>query len=210
LGGEKPVTDLSSPPAPPGARPRRALRFAAAAAGVLGVLGTAGCGIQSSSMKVVGAAPTLQAANDVTSSGNSGGGNQYTLYFFRGDRLTAVTRYTDDTVTQELIVDELIKGPTSTESSAGYSTDIPGDLSVISFTARDQQWNYAYSEPIDMGEKAEIICSIQTNLSDAQSVGTATDGGVSWNSCGDFAEDYGAPALLPNLGSSASPSESGD
>lgn len=204
------MTDPSSPPAPHAARPRRALRLAAAAAGVFGVLGTAGCGIQSSSMKVVGAAPTLQAANDVTSSGSSGSGNQYQLFFFVGDKLTETTRYTDETVTQQLLLDTLIKGPTSTETAAGYSSPIPGDLSVLSFTARDQQWNYAYSAPIGMAERAEIVCTIQQNLTEAQAVGTDTDDQDSWNSCSDFADDYGAPAALPNLGNSATPTDSGD
>jgi hypothetical protein len=207
------MTDVSSPPAPHGTRPRRTLRLAAAAAGVFGVLGTAGCGIQSSSMKVVGAAPTLQVANDVTSAGTGTGGNQYTLYFFHGDKLTPVTRNTAETVTQEVLLAALIKGPTSTETSAGYSSDIPGDLSVLSFTARDQQWNYSYSEPIGMAERAEIICTVETNLPNVTSVGTDNDGQETWNSCNDFADDYGAPAaLLPNLSSSATASadESGD
>jgi hypothetical protein len=212
VGGEKPVTDLSSPPAPRGTRPRRALRLAAAAAGVFGVLGTAGCGIQSSSMKVVGAAPTLQAANDVTSTGSAGSGNQYQLFFFIGNKLTETTRYTDQTVTQQLLLDTLIKGPNSTEAAAGYTSPIPGALTVLDFTARDQQWNYAYSQPIGMAERAEIVCTIQQNLTEAQAVGTDTDDQDSWNSCSDFADDYGAPAAaVPNLGSaSATPADSGN
>lgn len=207
------MTDVSSPPVPHAARPRRTLRLAAAAAGVFGVLGTAGCGIQSSSMKVVGAAPTLQAANDVTSSGTGTGGNQFTLYFFRGDKLTPVTRNTAQTVTQEVLLAALISGPTPAETAAGIGTDIPGHLSVLSFTARDQQWNYSYSEPIGTAERAEIICTIETNLPNVTSVGTESDGQDTWNSCNDFADDYGAPAaLLPNLGSSATSStdESGE
>ena len=204
------MTDVSSPPAPHGTRPRRTLRLAAAA-GVFGVLGTAGCGIQSSSMKVVGAAPTLQAANDVTSAGTGAGGNQFTLYFFHGDKLTSVTRNTAGTVTQEVLLAALIKGPTSAETAAGFSTDIPGDLNVLSFTARDQQWNYSYSEPIGMAERAEIICTIETNLPNVPAVGTDIDGEDTWNSCNDFADDYGAPAAyLPNLSSSSATASAGD
>jgi hypothetical protein len=172
---------------------------AAAVAGMVGALGLAGCGIQSSSMRVVGAAPSLQAANDVTGTGNPSGQNQYELFFFRDHKLTPVVRYTNGTVTQELIMAELIKGPQSTDTAGGFTSAIPGNLSVVSYTARDQEWNYQYSLPVSLAAKAEIVCSIQADR-DAQAVGTVTaDGSQSWNICSDFTDDFGAPAYLPNL-----------
>ena len=192
---------------------RRGVRLAAAAAGLLGVLGTAGCGIQSSSMKVVGAAPTSQAADDVTGTqDSSGGSNQYELYFFRDGKLTPVMRYTDATVTQEVILTALFKGPDSTDTADGYTSVIPSSLGILSYTALDQQWNYLYTHPVTMAEKAEIVCTVQADLN-APSVGTVTSEEKSWNNCIDFSQDYGAPAYLANLGSasaSASPSDSGD
>jgi len=204
------VTDLSSSHAP---RRRRAVRLTAAAAGLLGAMGVAGCGIQPSAVKVVGAAPTLQAANDVTGTEGAGGGaNQYELYFFRDGDLTPVMRYTNDTVTEELVLQALINGPSSTESSDGYSSAIPDDLSVVSYTAVNQQWNYQYSDSLSMAEKAEIVCTVQADLN-APSVGTYVPGDQHWNNCFDFTEDYGAPAYLGNLASaSATPTDadSGD
>ena len=199
---------------------RRGAGVAAAVAGVVGALGLAGCGIQSTSMKVVGAAPSLQAANDVTGTGNpSGSGqNQYELYFFREHKLTPVVRYASQPVTQELIFAALIKGPDTTDTADGYTSTIPGGLSIVSYTARDQQWNYQYSLPLNQAAKAEIVCSIQADLN-APAVGTWTaspsQSGESdqqfWNSCFDFSDDYGAPAYLPNLGTaSASATGSAD
>lgn len=192
-----------------GARRRGSVGVAAAVAGVLGAMGVAGCGIQPSTMKVVGAAPTLQAANDVTGTQDASGGNQYVLYFFRGGKLTEAMRSTGDTVTQELILEQLIKGPSATESAAGYTSAIADDLNVVSTTANDQQWNYQYSQPLNMAEKAEIVCTIQQDLQ-ATSVGTFTSESQIWNNCSDFSEDYGAPAYLGGFSSAtATPSDTG-
>jgi hypothetical protein len=189
---------------------RRGVAVAAAVAGLLGTLVLTGCGIQSTSVKVVGAAPTLQAANDVTGTGNPGGSgeNQYELYFFRAHKLSPVVRYTTQAVTQELIIASLIKGPNSTDTADGYTSAIPGSLSIVSYTARDQQWNYQYSEPLDLAAKAQIVCSIQADLN-APAVGTwSGSGDPFWYSCFDFSDDFGAPAYLPNLGTAtASASE---
>ena len=202
------MTDVSSPSRGPR---RRAVRLTAAVAGVLGAMGVAGCGIQPSTMKVVGAAPTLQAANDVTGTEGSGNGaNQYALYFFRDGKLTPVMRYTDDTVTEELVLEALIKGPNSTDSSDGYTSDIPSSLQVVSYTAADQQWNYEYSQPLTTAERAEIVCTVEADLTDS-SVGTFAKPDENWNNCSDFSEDYGAPAILGSLGSaSVTPTDSGD
>ncbi|HWG23874.1 hypothetical protein [Actinospica sp.] len=190
---------------------RRGMGVAAAVAGMVGTLGLAGCGIQSTSMKVVGTAPTLQAANDVTGTGIPGSGNnEYQLYFFRAHRLTPVVRYSNQPVTQELILAALIKGPDSTDTADGYTSAIPGGLSIVSYTARDQQWNYQYSLPLDLAAKAEIVCSVQEDLN-APAVGSwSSSGDQFWNQCYDFTEDFGAPAYV-NLGTaSASPSGSAD
>ena len=199
-----PVSPVSSQPHGPRRR-SRAVRITVAVAGVLGTLGVAGCGIQSSEVKVVGAAPKLQAANDVTGAGSGSGENQYELYFFRDGDVTPVMRYTNDTVTQELILQALISGPSSTESSDGYSSAIPDDLSVVSYTAVNQQWNYQYSDSLSMAEKAEIVCTLQADLN-APSVGTYAPGDQRWNDCFDFTEDYGAPAASAYLGNPASAS----
>jgi hypothetical protein len=182
---------------------RRGMGVAAAVAGLVGALGLAGCGIQSTSMKVVGSAPTLQAANDVTGTGNPNGQNQYDLYFFRDHKLTEVVRYTNDPVTQELIMAELIKGPDPTDTADGFTSAITGGLSIVSYTAHDQEWNYQYSMPLSLAARAEVVCSIQADL-DALAVGTATaDGSQFWNICTDFTDDFGAPAYLPNLGTAS-------
>ena len=203
------MTEVSSSLPPRGSGRRRAVGLTAAVAGVLGAMGVAGCGIQPSGMKVVGAAPTLQAANDVTGAGN-GSGNQYALYFFRDGKLTPVMRYSDDAVTEELVLQALIKGPSSSENADGFTSAIPGSLSVVSYTAADQQWNYQYSQPISMVEKAEIVCTVQADLN-APSVGTFTpqdEQNQLWNDCIDFSEDYGAPAIVGDL-ASATPGDSG-
>jgi hypothetical protein len=211
VGGENPVTEVSSQVShsPHGPRRRRAVRLTAAVAGVVSAMGVAGCGIQPSEVKVVGAAPSLQAANDVTGTedAGSGDGNQYELYFIRDGKLTPVLRYTDDTVTQELVLQALIAGPSSTDSAQGYTSAIPDDLSVVSYTAADQQWNYQYSESLTTPEKAEIVCTIQADLN-APAVGTYSAQNQLWNNCFDFSE-YGAPAYLDNP-ASATPTDSGD
>ncbi|HTJ71273.1 MAG TPA: hypothetical protein VL551_27275 [Actinospica sp.] len=184
---------------------RRGAGVAAAVAGVVGAIGLAGCGIQSSSMKVVGAAPSLQAANDVSGTGNPGGSgqNQYQLYFFHDKKLTPVVRYTNEPVTQELVFAALIKGPNTTDIADGYTSMIPANLSVVSYTARDQQWNYQYSMSLGQAAKAEIVCTIQADLN-APAVGTwSGTGDPIWNGCFDFSDEYGAPAYLSNLGSAS-------
>jgi hypothetical protein len=185
---------------------RRALSLAAAVAGAVGLMGVGGCGIQSSGLRVVGSAPSLQAANAVTGAQGAGGG-QYQLYFFRDGKLAPVQRYySTETLTQNALLAALIKGPSSTDQSQGFTSLIPASLSVVSITARDQQWDYEYSEPLTFAEKAEIVCSMQVDLS-APSVGTFFKGDQIWNNCSDFTEDYGAPAILPSVDSdSASPS----
>ena len=191
---------------------RRGMGLAAAVAGMLGAIGLTGCGIQSSGMKVVGAAPSLQAANDVTGSGDPGGSgeNQYELYFFRDGRLTPVMRYTTQQVTQAVILNALIKGPNTTDAADGFTSVISDGLSVVSYTAHDQQWNYQYSQALTMAEKAEIVCTVQADLN-APSVGTATSEAQFWNNCFDFSQDYGAPAYLANLGTAtATPTGSPD
>lgn len=182
-----------------GPRRRRVLGALAAVAGTVGLLGVGGCGIQASGVRVVGSAPTLQAANDVSGATAAPGGNQnqYQLYFFRNGKLTPVLRYTDQPITQNLVLTALIKGPNSTDQSQGYTSVIPTSLTVVSTTARRQQWNYQYSLPVTIAEKAEIVCTVQQDLG-APSVGTATPGEQTWNNCYDFTEDYGAPALLPS------------
>lgn len=183
--------------APPhGTRRSRALGAVAAVAGTVGLMGAGGCGIQSSGMRVVGSAPSLQAANSVTGS-DVGGGNQYELYFFRNGKITPVLRSTDQTITQDLVLAALIKGPNSTDQQQGFSSVVPTSLEVTDMTARNQQWNYAYSLPLSYAEKAEIVCTVQADLG-AQSVGTATSETQNWNNCYDFSEDYGAPAVLPS------------
>ncbi|HEX4787093.1 MAG TPA: hypothetical protein VH372_01425 [Actinospica sp.] len=184
---------------------RRALGVAAAVAGAVGLMGAGGCGIQSSGLRVVGSAPSLQAANDVTGE-QSAGGDQYQLYFFRDGKLTPVQRYSSQTLTQDLLLAALIKGPTAADQSQGFTSLLPASLSVISTTARDQQWDYEYSQPLTFAQKAEIVCSLQVDLS-APSVGTYFKGDQIWNNCSDFTEDYGAPAILPSVDSdSAAPS----
>lgn len=185
---------------------RRALSLAAAVAGAVGLMGVGGCGIQSSGLRVVGSAPSLQAANAVTGAQGAGGG-QYQLYFFRDGKLAPVQRYySTETLTQDALLAALIKGPSSTDQSQGFTSLIPASLSVVSITARDQQWDYEYSEPLTFAEKAEIVCSMQVDLS-APSVGTFFKGDQIWNNCSDFTEDYGAPAILPSVDSdSAAPS----
>lgn len=197
----------ADPDAPPraGRRRRGGLGVAAAVAGAVGVLGTsAGCGIQSTGLKVVGSAPTVQAAN-VTGSGAAGSGGQYRywLYFYRDGKLTPVLRSTDQTVNQEFVLTEVIKGPSPNDQIAGFSSEIPTSLTIVSLTAGNQQWFYRYSQPLNDTQRAEIVCSIQADQ-DAPDVGTwnGPDNQI-WNSCTDF-EYLGAPAYLPNIGASAS------
>ena len=121
-------------------------------------------------------------------------------------------RYAAQPVTQAVILTALIKGPNSTDAADGFTSVIPSDLTVESYTAHDQQWNYQYSQALSGAEKAQIVCTIQADLN-APSVGTATSVNQFWNNCFDFSQDYGAPAYLANLGSAsatASPTESPD
>lgn len=181
-------------------RSRRRGLAALAAAGTAGVMSLVGCGIQSTGVKVVGAAPTLQAADGLVGSSAGSGTNGYALYFFRGGRLTSVERYTDQAVTDELVLQALIKGPDSTDASEGFTSNITPGLSVVSNQALAQKWAYEYSLPLTESEMAEVVCTVQADV-DAPSVGTLTKGyGLVWHDCSDFTEDYGAPAVLPSTG----------
>jgi hypothetical protein len=208
VGGENPVT-TADPDAPrrTGRRRRGGFGVAAAVAGTVGVLGTsAGCGIQSTGLKVVGSAPTVQEANVTGSdSAENNGQYPYEIYFFRNGKLTPVLRSTDQNVTPEFVLTEVIKGPNATDQSDGFTSDIPSSLTIVSLTAGNQQWNYRYSQPLDDTQRAEIVCSMQADA-DAPNVGTLNgpDNEI-WNSCTDF-EYLGAPAYLPNLGASAATS----
>lgn len=195
----------------PRPRSRRRGLAALAAAGTAGLVGVAGCGIQSTDLKVVGSAPTLQAANDIGSTSGGSGSNQYELYFFRDGRLTPVLRYTDETVDRDLVLEALIKGPDSTDQSEGFTSEIPAGLQIATYTADDQEWNYQYTQPLTTPEKAEIVCTVQVDLG-APSVGTISPGGDPvWNNCSDFTEDYGAPAALPTTqGQATAGADTGD
>lgn len=182
------------------ARSRRRGLAAFAAAGTAGLMSLVGCGIQSTGVKVVGAAPTLQAADGLVGSSAGSGTNGYALYFFRDGRLTPVERYTDETVTDDLVLQQLIKGPDTTDVSEGFTSNITPGLSVVSNQALQQKWAYEYSLPLAQSELAEIVCTVQANVQ-APSVGTLTKGyGLVWHQCSDFTEEYGAPAVLPSTG----------
>ena len=181
-------------------RPRRRGVAVLAAAGTAGLMSLAACGIQGTGLKVVGSAPTLQAADAIGSASGGSGANGYSLYFFRDGRLTSVQRYTDDTVSDTLVLQALMKGPDSADLSEGFSSALPTGLSVLSDDALDQKWAYEYSQPLTTAEMAEIVCTVQADL-DAPSVGTLSKGyGLLWHNCSDFIEDYGAPAALPATG----------
>ena len=190
-------------------RARRRGLAALAAAGTAGLVTIAGCGVQATGLKVVGSAPSLQAQDAIGSASGGAGANGYSLYFFRDGRLNSVQRHSDTAVTQELVLQELIKGPDPTEQSEGFSSEIPSGLSVDSYTARQQLWAYQYSQALSIPEKAEVVCSMQVDLG-APSVGTVNPGeGTVWNNCSDFIEQYGAPAALPTTGNQPATAGSG-
>jgi len=188
-------------------RRRRTIGALAAVAGTVGLMGTSGCGIQSTGLHVVGSAPSLQA-NELT--GDSGtGANQYELIFFRDDKLTPVLRSTNDPVTDQVVLEALIKGPSASEQAQGYSSVVPTSLQLVSNTADGEQWDYEYSMPLSNQEKAQIVCTLQADLNE-KAVGTFYRKDQTWNECIDFADAYGAPAILPSVDSveSASPDSS--
>jgi hypothetical protein len=194
-----------------GAQRRRALRpaaFAAAALGVLGAGGIAGCGIQSSGLKVVGAAPTVQAANDVTGDGQSDdtGPIEYYLFFYKDGQLVPVKRHTSDQPTEQSVMQALIKGPDTGEQAEGYTTSIPASLVTTSYTANQQQWDYQYSQGLNFQERGQIVCTIVNDLG-APTVGYYVEGKgqLAWNACNDFTTAVDFPPLV----SSPTPSDPG-
>ena len=190
-------------------RPPRRRAFAVAAAGAGALFGAAGCGIQPTSVQVVGAEPVVQA-NDLVSPGASGavgGPDQVVVYFYRDGRLTPVYRPAPTGSEQSFIIQQLIDGPSKQEAGQGLVSAVPEGIS-FGINAQEQAWAYKFSDDLGRLAKAQVVCSIQANTN-APSVGTVYgDAKITWNICSQDYPDLGAPAFLNSAaeGDSASAS----
>jgi hypothetical protein len=161
-------------------------------AGALGLMlpGLAACGIQPTGITTLGQAPAAQEVSAAPSVDAAAGSHQYVLFFYLGDRLTAAYRTaTADTVSESLVLDELLAGPNQAEVAAGYTSMLPQKLTA-SIDADTQQDAYLLNLPLGLRAKAQFICTMQY-IDLSPSVGIKVqESNINWNSCSDTTSEY--------------------
>jgi hypothetical protein len=161
-----------------------------AAAGALLLPTAAACGIQPSGIVSLGALPSAVAgsAQPVIP---APGSTDYILYFYSKatGELTPVYRSGTQTVTENEVLDALVKGPTAAERAAGDYTELPIGLDAKA-NAQDEADAYALSTGLTQFGKAEFICTMQ-NYDEVGEVAIQSPGsGLIWNACTDTTGYY--------------------
>lgn len=173
-----------------GRRGRRSrLLLAAAYAAVLPAL--AGCGIQASGITSLGPAPAADQQSAQPGAAISVGPNQYLLFFYQNNRLTQVYRPTDKPLTEAMVLNELLLGPTPKEKAAGFSSALPAKL-VATPNAEQERYAFAVSTPLGAHGRSEFICTMQF-FDGTDSIGVELAGdpaSMIWTGCADTTSQY--------------------
>jgi hypothetical protein len=170
----------------------------------LGVLlpALAGCGIQASGITALGPAPAAAGASAAPSFDAASSSDQYVLFFYLGDRLTADYRTAKDVPSETSVLDALLAGPDAAEMAKGYATMLPAKLSA-SPRASGLLYAYALNQPLSVRAKAQFVCTMQY-YDQTISVGIQVlQSNVNWNACSDTTSEYipmpGAQSSVPTV-----------
>ncbi len=172
----------------PTSRRRSVLRLAMVLA--LAAPAAAACGIRPTGITALGPAPAALTGSPARSANGTAGSTQFPVYFYQGDRLTAVYRSTDAAITEDVVLRALISGPDPAEEKAGISSEVPTDLHVET-QAGGLADAYAVDEVLTSRAKAQFVCTMQ-NFDETGSIGIQTAGAatLNWNACSDTTGQY--------------------
>jgi hypothetical protein len=149
----------------------------------------AACGIQPTGITALGPAPAAQVASPAGPFDTSPGSAQYVVFFYQNNRLAPAYRFTKGGVTERIVLESLIGGPTQTEQSAGYSSAVPSGLAAKP-RANGLLGAYNLSQPLGQRAKAQFICTMQY-YDQIDSIGIQVqDSNVIWNACSDTTNQY--------------------
>jgi len=151
----------------------------------------AACGIQASGITSLGAAPAAGQASPPAGSAISVGPNQYLLFFYMNNRLTPVYRPTDKPLTESMVLEEMLLGPTAQERAAGFTSALPIKL-VATPNAEQERYAFAVSSPLGSRGRTEFICTMQY-FDGTDSIGVELAGEPStmiWTGCADTTSQY--------------------
>lgn len=185
---------------------RRRLTAAAALIAALAVT-LAGCGIQSTGISIVGAAPTglIASANPLATPQADAQDGQISILLLQSgtNQLVWVPRTIDGAVNEASVAAALIKGPTETELKLGYYTDIPPEL-VVTPDALGQRAAYTLSPYVEWSPlaRAQFICTMQ-EYDQSDSVGYTWSNSLAWVACKDTTQQ---PIYLPGISATAAAS----
>lgn len=175
-------------PRRPSERDVRRLRRAALLAGLL-LPTAAACGIQPTGIVSLGPAPAAQLASPAGPFDTSPGSTQYVVFFYQNDRLAPAYRFTKGGVTERVVLESLISGPTQAEQSAGYTSAVPSGLAAKP-RANGLLGAYNLSQSLGQRAKAQFICTMQY-YDQIDSIGIQIqDSNVIWNACSDTTNQY--------------------
>lgn len=173
---------------PPTSRHARRVRRGALLAALL-LPTAASCGIGPTGVITLGPAPAALQASPARSFDASPGTTQYLVYFYQNDRLTPAYRFAKGGVTERLVLEALLSGPTPTERSAGYYSAVPSGL-VAKARADGKAGEYNLSAPLGQRAKAQFVCTMQY-YDEIDSIGIqVNDSNVIWNACSDTTNQY--------------------
>ncbi|HEV2343521.1 MAG TPA: hypothetical protein VGS97_05455 [Actinocrinis sp.] len=178
------------PRRPSGRDAKRRLRRGALLAALLLPTGAA-CGIQPTGIIVLGAAPAAQLASPAAPFDTSPGSTQYLVFFYQNDRLAPAYRSTKGGVgvSERIVLEALVMGPTQAEQAAGYSSAVPSGL-VAKPRANGLLGAYNLSQPLGQRAKSQFICTMQY-YDQIESIGIQVqDSNVIWNACSDTTNQY--------------------
>lgn len=182
-----------------GDRRRRRLLLVAGCAALVPAL--AACGIQASSITSLGPAPAADQQSAPAGTSISVGPNQYLLFFYLNDRLTPVYRPTETSLTEAMVLDELLRGPTAQEKAAGFSSALPIKL-IATPNAEQERYAFAVSSPLGSRGRTEFICTLQY-YDGTDSIGVELEGEPStmiWTGCADTTSQYVPMQASPAAG----------
>ncbi len=172
---------------------RRARVLGLSAALGLVLPAAAACGIQPSGIVALGPAPAATGGG-VSAAGTlntSSGATQFQLFFYQDDQLSAVYRpAARGEVTETMVLDALLAGPSADERAKGYTTQLSPKLTA-SVRANGLLAAYALNMQLPPHAKSQFICTMQfydqTDSVGIQSAGSAV---VNWNACSDTTDSY--------------------
>lgn len=152
----------------------------------------AGCGVQSSTITVLGAAPQGPAAVAATIPTTVAGETPFVLLFYQDGELVPVYRTVKGPLDDMTIINALRAGPTKAEALAGLSSKLPGNL-VVTAKTNDQAWAYGFSETVTQEALAQFVCTVEIFSKKQVGWKDLTTNGynpLNWLTCSDVTRQF--------------------